>query len=614
MRAPRHVGLLLAAALALTGLVPAATADDRTDVDAEAPPRARALQYAGEFAGPGLADLTPVDVAVSDSSYYALDVARYRVVRVDRSTGKVTATVGGGRGDAPGELAAARSIARASNGDLYVADTPNQRVSVYNKRLRFKFSFGVRGAGAGQFDQVYGLAIGRGRVGRAMTEVVYTVDGDGRIQKWRLDGTLVGTFATGVSLHEPRMAEVNPDTKDLWVVSARDRQVVVIDRRGRERFRFGRRGSGPGQFEGDPRGIAINAAGTRVYVSDEGNHRIQVFNKAGRFKATIERPEGRRFALVDARGLEVAGKRLVVSDEWDYSLKVYRASDGKAIEKLFGGGPPLGGVNTPRGLALDAHGHVFVSDWWNQRIHRWNSDGSGAFAFGFRGTTEEPGSINFAWDVAVQPGTGRLFVANRESHEIEVFTEDGTFVARWGVRGSAPGEFVFPQGLDFAPDGTLVVSDSGNSRIQRFTISRSGQGTPAAAPGDAAGRFDTPTGVAVTPSGNVWVADTGSNLVQRLDATTGRWTAYPMPGGGSVNYRRPWGVTANPDGTVWVTDSGRGRIVLVDGNGDQIEVATGEEMGAGPLNQAFDTLVLPNGNLLVSDAFNNRIIEVRRTG
>ena len=37
-------------------------------------------------------------------------------------------------------------------------------------------------------------------------------------------------------------------------------------------------------------------------------------------------------------------------------------------------------------------------------------------------------------------------------------------------------------------------------------------------------------------------------------------------------------------------------------------------MGAGSFNQPFDTLVLPNGNLLVSDAFNNRIIEVRVTG
>jgi DNA-binding beta-propeller fold protein YncE len=275
-------------------------------------------------------------------------------------------------------------------------------------------------------------------------------------------------------------------------------------------------------------------------------------------------------------------------------------------------------VNTPRGLALDAHGHVFVSDWWNQRVQRWNSDGTQPFAFGFRGTTDEPGSINFAWDVAVQPGTGRVFVANRESHEIEVFTESGVFVTRWGVRGTAPGELEFPQGVAFDPDGTLVVSDSGNGRIQRFTIGSSGKGTISqvlGAPGDGPGRFDTPTGVTVAPDGTIWVADTANNLIQRLDdGTTDGWTAFPMPGGGTVNYRRPWGVTANPDGSVWVTDSGRARIVHIDKEGEQLQVATGEELGAGSFNQPFDTLVLPNGNLLVSDALNNRIVEVRVTG
>ena len=612
MRAPRPLGLLLAASLLLTGVVPASAATE----SAAAASRAAALRYVGDFAGPGTAQLTPVDVAVSKSSYYALDVARYRIVRVSRKTGAITAEVGGGRGDAPGELAAARSIARASNGDLYVADTPNQRVSVYSGKLAFKFSFGGRGGEPGQFDQVYGLAIGEGRVAGRTTEVVYTIDGDGRIQKWTLDGTLVGAFASGIELDQPRMAEVHPVTHDLWVVNARDREVVVIGRNGKERFRFGDGGSGPGEFDGDPRGIAISANGKRVFVSDDGNHRIQVFNGAGRFKDTIERRPGRAYALVDARGLEVSGKRLVVADEWDFSLKVYRTTDGKGLDKLFGRGPRLGGVNTPRGLALDVHGHVFVSDWWNQRIQRWNGDGTQPSAFGFRGTTAEPGSINFAWDVAVQPGTGRVFVANRESHEIEVFTEKGRFVTRWGLRGSAPGELEFPQGVAFAPDGTLVVSDSGNGRIQRFTIDAAGNGRRPqvlGAPGDGAGLFDTPTGVAVTPDGTVWVADTVNNLVQRLDPSTERWTAFSMPGGGSVDYRRPWGVTANPDGSVWVTDSGRGRIVLVDQHGQQLRAATGEEMGAGPLNQPFDTLVLPDGNLLVSDAFNNRIIEVQVT-
>ena len=586
---------------------------------------ARKLTYVKDFAGPGLADVTPVDVLSTPTHHYVLDVARYRIVKVNRTSGAIEAQAGGGRGNAPGELAAARSIARAANGDIYVADTPNNRVSVYDANLNYRFAFGTKGSGAEQFTQVYGLAIGQGRnAAGTMQELVYTIDGDGRIKKWNLNGGYIGAFAPGVALNQPRMAEIHPVTNDLWVVNARDRQVVAITAAGQERFRFGRGGSGNGQFMGDPRGLAINADGTRAFVSDEGNHRVQVFSADGATPGTwlmniAPTTTGQR--LVDVRGIDVAADgTLVATDEWDFAVKELSSTSGAFQRRLFGGKPQVGGVNTPRGLELDGNGHVFTSDWWNQRIARWNLDGTNPMAFGYRGTTSDPGSINFAWDIAVQPGTDRVFVANRESHEIEVFTTDGAYVTRWGLRGTTDGRFQFPQGLDFMPDddGTgydLVVADSANNRIQRFSIAANGTGTwetTWGAKGTAAGQFSQPTGISVAPDGTIWVADTDNNRIQKRNPSTGAWTAYTKPTGGALTYRRPWGVTANPDGSAWVTDSGRGRVVLVNANGAQQLEANGNDMGAGTLNSPFDTLVLPNGNLLISDAFNNRIIEVRQ--
>jgi tripartite motif-containing protein 71 len=385
---------------------------------------------------------------------------------------------------------------------------------------------------------------------------------------------------------------------------------------GTERFRFGSRGSGPGEFDGDARGIAISPDGDRVFVSDEGNRRIQVFDGDGEYVDEFRAPAGDPAHLVDARGLEVTEDgRLVVSDEWDHAVKEFDAESGDLLRQMYGDPAVVGGVNTPRGMDVDSQGRVFVSDWWNQRIHRWDADGSDPMAFGFRGTVAEPGSINFAWDVALQPGTDRVFVANRESHEIEVFTADGDFVTRWGTRGAEAGQLEFPHGVAFAPDGTLVVADSGNGRIQRFTIDAAGNGTFDAEYGAAgqggAGEFSVPTGIDVAADGTIWVADTDNNRIQRRNPVTGVWTVFRQPGGDDVPYRRPWGVTVEDD-TVWVTDSGRGRIVQIDAAGRKLVAATGEEMGAGALAQPFDTVVLGNGNLLVSDAFNNRIIEVER--
>ncbi len=133
-------------------------------------------------------------------------------------------------------------------------------------------------------------------------------------------------------------------------------------------------------------------------------------------------------------------------------------------------------MNAPRGMAVDPDtGALYAVDWWNQRIEKFEADGAYQLQWGHRGTRQEPGSINFAWDAAVDPASGNVFVANRESHEIEVFAPNGDYVTRWGTRGSTDGKFTFPQGVAFDPtDGSLLVADSGNDRIQRFDILPSG--------------------------------------------------------------------------------------------------------------------------------------------
>ena len=269
-------------------------------------------------------------------------------------------------------------------------------------------------------------------------------------------------------------------------------------------------------------------------------------------------------------------------------------------------------MNSPRGIAVDSQGRIFVSDWWNNRIQRWDANGTNPLAFGFRGTTDEPGSINFAWGLAIQPGTDRLFVANRESHEIEVFDGSGNYVTRWGIRGTAPGQFVFPHGVTFAPDGTLLVADSDNGRIQRFSIDAGGNGTFVASYGSlgsGVGQLSTVTGVDVAPDGTIWVADTDNDRIQKRDPITGDWTAFSSPIGGS-GFKRPWGVRVAPDGKIWVTDSGNDRIVRMDSAGNLEMTATGQDMGAGPLAQPMDLEFGSNGHLYVSDIWNNRVIEL----
>lgn len=567
--------------------------------------------YVRDIVTPGRAPMYPEDIAVVPGRYIVLDVGRYRVLAISRTSGKVVDRVGGLQGRLPGELGAARALDVDAAGNVYVADTPNNRVQVFDAALDFVRVIGSKGTGDGQFSLPYGIAVGPGKAPGGVTEVVYVADDTGRIQRFLPDGTYIGSFPTRVA--KPRQLVVDPETRHVAVVSARDKGVDVFDAGGDLLFSFGGNGSGPGLFNRDPRGIAVDGRG-RFYVTDLGNHRIQVFSPRGAFLHAFGRAGSAPSAFTDPRGLAVTPRNVVVvTDLFDHALDEF-TTDGTFVKERFGGSVPPNGVNVARGIAPAGGGRFFVVDWWNQRILRIGADGSTERRWGFRGTRQEPGSINFAWDVAVQPGTKRVFVANRESHEVEVFTRDGEYVTRWGHRGHEPGELLFPQGLAFAPDGTLVVADAGNDRIQRFRIGAGGNGTFLEAYGSSGGQtsgpghFHTPTGISVAADGTIWVTDTANSRIQLRDPSGGWTVLRDLPD--ATTFRVPWGVSVAPDGSVWVADSGLDRIVVLESSGVFRYAFTGPDVGAGDLRRPFDVAFGPDGRVWISDTWHSRVVEL----
>jgi DNA-binding beta-propeller fold protein YncE len=264
-----------------------------------------------------------------------------------------------------------------------------------------------------------------------------------------------------------------------------------------------------------------------------------------------------------------------------------------------------------------SYGAIYAVDWWNQRLEKFSANGTYLTKWGQRGTKTEPGSINFAWDAAVNPANGNVYVANRESHEIEVFDPNGNYVTRFGFRGTTTGKFTFPQGLTFDPsDGTLLVADSGNNRIQRFKILASGKGSFLASygtKGAGSGQFSIPTGIDVAPDGTIWVADTQNNRIQKRNPNTGNWTSYTIANGLGLSFKSPWGVTVAPDGSIWVADTGRDRVVQMTASGDLIAMADKTTPGMGSMDAPFEVAFGTGGEIYVSVVWDNKIVELAET-
>jgi sugar lactone lactonase YvrE len=227
----------------------------------------------------------------------------------------------------------------ARSGELLVADSHYQRILVYGPTAggerppQVVRSWGSEGAGPSQFTMVRDVV-------EDSLGCLYSGDYDGpedRIQKFSPEGRFI--------------------------------------------LSFGKRGSGPGEFQ-RPQGLAVERredGRESILVADSCNHRIQRFSLEGRFEGSFGR---------------------------------------------LGSGP--GELKYPYGVAAAPPGSpaapgIYVAEWGNNRVQRFHHDGRPAGLWGRAG--RGPGELSTPWDVAIGPD-GKLVVVDYGNHRLQVLLPD----------------------------------------------------------------------------------------------------------------------------------------------------------------------------------------------
>ena len=190
----------------------------------------------------------------------------------------------------PGQLAYPRGIATDAQGNVFVADTGNDRVDVFDRTGALLRSFGTSGRATGQFDQP--LGVGADAAGfRAVADAV-----NGRLQLLAPDGSIAtawGSPAPGPTVLPRAVAVVFDAAGNAYVLDQRRARIVVFSRASGLPVRtIGAPGSGPGRLR-SPAALAIDAAGT-ISVADTGNDRIARFTVNGTYLGSITGVPGAR--------------------------------------------------------------------------------------------------------------------------------------------------------------------------------------------------------------------------------------------------------------------------------------------------------------------------------
>jgi len=259
-------------------------------------------------------------------------------------------------GSGSGSLMEPRGLAADPRGNLYVADTKNHRVQVFDPTGNFVRSVGSQGSSDGQLKEPCGVAVDSDGT------IIVADTWNHRIARFGADGSWLGTWSDERGFFGPRAVLLSRGF--LYVADTGNKRIVRFDREGNRVGEWGGAGSGPGQFV-EPVGLAADSAGN-VYVADTGNHRVQVFDAEGKFL--------REFAVFGWKDFYTEpyiaigpGDSVLATDSTEARVNEYDPAGN--FRRSW---RPDGIFKRPTGIVLDAYGRVTVSDRETHRLFSWN--------------------------------------------------------------------------------------------------------------------------------------------------------------------------------------------------------------------------------------------------
>ena len=658
--------------------------------------------YSGDGGPANRASLAhPNGVAVdAKGNVYIADIDNDRIRRVG-TDGIITTFAGGGgrslRDRGPATLAGLQfpaHMAIDATGVVYIADIDNDRIRrVGTDGIITTFAGGGGSLGDREPATQARLSVPHGVAVDAQGNVYIAEVGNHRIRRVGTDGiitTIAGTGTRGFSGDGGPAAQARLDYPGGVAVDAKG-AVYIADTDNHRIRRVGTdgiittiAGTGTRGFSGDegpavqarldsPFGAAVDAQGN-VYIADFGNHRIRRVGTDGIIKTLAGSGKYDGFSgdggpavqaqLAYPRGVAVDANGVVyIADTSNDRIRrvgtdgTITTFAGTGTQDFGDGGPAiLAQLNLPYGVAVDAKGNVYSTDYGNGLIRQVGTDGivTTIAGTGTRDFSGDEGPANKAQldspgGLAVD-AKGVVYIADYLNHRIRRVGPDGiiTTFAGSGATGLAGGGFSgdggpanmarlgFPIGLAVDAKGVVYIAEFGNSRVRRVgtdgiittfagtgTAGFSGDGGPA-----VQAQLNNPNGLAVDARGNLYIADTNNRRI-RWVGTDGVITTMAGTGtsgfsgdGGpatlaQVNF--PVGVAVDAQGNVYIGDVNNHRVRRVGTDGVITTMAgtgtSGFSGDGGPatlaqVNGPYGVAVDAQGNVYIADFGNHRIRRV----
>lgn len=249
---------------------------------------------------------------------------------------------------------------------IYISDTNNKRVQVFDQAGSPVFKFGSEGQGKGQFQFPYGIAGDK-------DNNVYVADlYNGKISIFDSKGKFLRYFDDKMKvLKSPAGLRIYNDK--LFVTDVQKGKLYIFNLNGNKIMEIGSGANKKDLFKA-PNAVAVDKKNNDIFVCDSGNQRVLAFDKNGKYIRTINGSKDGQggSVFVNPRGIGVDSRGILYVVN-NLSHTVY-GFDAKGAQ-LFTFGS-MGDQNEqfylPNGLFVDENDHVYVTDTANARVALYN--------------------------------------------------------------------------------------------------------------------------------------------------------------------------------------------------------------------------------------------------
>lgn len=252
---------------------------------------------------------------------------------------------------------------------VFVSDTQQRAIVVFNLNTNKFYRFGIEGKGA--LQKPLGITV-------SADGEVFVIDISARrIVIYDLQGTFQREIDLRELARRPTSIAVSPDNQKIYVVDtggvdSQQHRVLVFDNRSSKFVgTIGKRGQGKGEFN-MPLQIDTDPTGN-IHLVDSANFRVQSFNP-----------------------------------------------DGTPLRSFGSIGRRAGQFSRPKGIATDPQGNIYVSDTAFGNVQIFNPAGQLLLHIGDRGTAGGPGRFMLPADIDVDQD-GRIYIVDQFFRKVDIF-------------------------------------------------------------------------------------------------------------------------------------------------------------------------------------------------